>query len=183
MAEADETDMMMNYHGGFEKMDKKNCRYPYCIVWTPIPILSWVLPFIGHMGICTSSGVIRDFAGSYFVSEGNMAFGRPTKYWQLDVDKVCGSGSAAWDKAVSDSSEEYKRRTHNLCCDNCHSHVALALNLMHYDNSTSWNMGKLCVLALLHSRHVSCVAFLKTWLPFLMLSGVIATFILALNLH
>lgn len=28
----------------------------------------WVLPFIGHMGICTSSGIIRDFAGSYFVS-------------------------------------------------------------------------------------------------------------------
>lgn len=27
-----------------------------------------MLPFIGHMGICTSSGVIRDFAGSYFVS-------------------------------------------------------------------------------------------------------------------
>ena len=24
---------------------------------------------------------------------------------------MCGSGSAAWDKAVSDSSEEYKRRT------------------------------------------------------------------------
>uniref|UniRef100_A0A3B4YE63 Transmembrane protein 222a n=1 Tax=Seriola lalandi dorsalis TaxID=1841481 RepID=A0A3B4YE63_SERLL len=59
---------MMNYHGDFLKSDRKNSRYPYCIVWTPIPILSWVLPFIGHMGICTSSGVIRDFAGSYFVS-------------------------------------------------------------------------------------------------------------------
>jgi len=28
----------------------------------------WLIPFIGHMGICTSSGVIRDFAGPYFVS-------------------------------------------------------------------------------------------------------------------
>ena len=26
------------------------------------------MPFIGHMGICTSAGVIRDFAGPYFVS-------------------------------------------------------------------------------------------------------------------
>ena len=25
---------------------------------------------------------------------------------------------------------------HNLCCDNCHSHVARALNLMQYDGST-----------------------------------------------
>uniref|UniRef100_A0A674MHU9 Transmembrane protein 222 n=1 Tax=Takifugu rubripes TaxID=31033 RepID=A0A674MHU9_TAKRU len=43
-------------------------RYPYCIVWTPIPVLSWLFPFIGHMGICTSTGIIRDFAGPYFVS-------------------------------------------------------------------------------------------------------------------
>lgn len=28
----------------------------------------WLFPFIGHMGICTSAGVIRDFAGPYFVS-------------------------------------------------------------------------------------------------------------------
>uniref|UniRef100_A0A8C2Z4M6 Transmembrane protein 222a n=1 Tax=Cyclopterus lumpus TaxID=8103 RepID=A0A8C2Z4M6_CYCLU len=54
---------------GAGSADNKNSRYPYCIVWTPIPILSWVLPFIGHMGICTSSGIIRDFAGSYFVSD------------------------------------------------------------------------------------------------------------------
>ena len=25
---------------------------------------------------------------------------------------------------------------HNLCCDNCHSHVARALNIMQYDGST-----------------------------------------------
>ena len=28
----------------------------------------WLLPFIGHMGIAMSSGVIRDFAGPYYVS-------------------------------------------------------------------------------------------------------------------
>lgn len=38
-------------------------RYPFCIVWSPIPILTWVWPFIGHMGIALSSGVILDFAG------------------------------------------------------------------------------------------------------------------------
>lgn len=43
---------------------------------------------------------------------------------------------------------------HNLCCDNCHSHVALALNLMRYDNSTSWNMVKLCFFSLLYGKYV-----------------------------
>lgn len=37
----------------------------------PFPALfayRWFFPIIGHMGICTSTGVIRDFAGPYFVS-------------------------------------------------------------------------------------------------------------------
>ena len=40
------------------------------------------------MGICTSSGVIRDFAGPYYVSEDSMAFGNPTRYWRLDPAKA-----------------------------------------------------------------------------------------------
>jgi len=43
---------------------------------------------------------------------------------------------------------------HNLCCDNCHSHVAYALNLMKYDSRTSWNMITLCFLMLIHGRYV-----------------------------
>lgn len=31
----------------------------------------WLFPVIGHMGICTSAGVIRDFAGPYYVSVWN----------------------------------------------------------------------------------------------------------------
>jgi hypothetical protein len=48
------------------------------------------------MGIATSKGVIRDFAGSYYVSEDDMAFGWPTSYLQLLPSKVEG-GAQAWD--------------------------------------------------------------------------------------
>ncbi|XP_058712431.1 transmembrane protein 222 isoform X2 [Poecile atricapillus] len=141
--------------GGGAAPDAERGRFPHCVVWTPIPVLTWLFPIIGHMGICTSAGVIRDFAGPYFVSEDNMAFGKPVKYWKLDPSKVCATGPNAWDTAVHDASEEYKHRMHNLCCDNCHSHVALALNLMRYDNSTSWNMVKLCFFTLLYGKYVS----------------------------
>lgn len=183
MADVVENDSMKNYHLASERINPEASRFPYCIVWTPIPVLSWLFPFIGHMGICTSTGVIRDFAGPYFVSEDNMAFGRPTKYWMLDVSRVYTSGSNAWDTAVHDASEEYKHRMHNLCCDNCHSHVAMALNLMRYENSTSWNMVNLCLLSFVRGKYVSCAGFLKTWLPFLMLVGVILTVALAINLR
>lgn len=100
-------------------------KYPFCIVWTPIPVLTWFFPFIGHMGryflwffslllfllsnyyngfcpkfvgVAMSNGVIRDFAGPYFVSEDNMAFGRPTRYLRLDVSKVRNGSALEWDE-------------------------------------------------------------------------------------
>jgi len=148
-------------------IDPKRDRYPYCLVWTPIPILTWLLPFVGHLGIGLSSGVIRDFAGPYFVSEDNFAFGKPTKYWQLDPTKVPHGHS--WDMAISEASEVYKGRMHNLCCDNCHSHVGMALTLMRYDDCVNWGMVKLAFLMLVHGKYVNVWGFLKTWVPFLLL--------------
>lgn len=152
-------------------MDRNKNRYPFCVVWTPIPLLSWFFPIIGHMGICLSSGVIRDFAGPYFVSEDNMAFGRPTKYWQLNPSKAKG-GPTGWDQAVTEASEIYKCRMHNLCCDNCHSHVATALNLMNYGN-TSWNMVKLAVWMAVFSKYVNVTGLLKTWVPFCIIIAIL----------
>ncbi|KTF77379.1 hypothetical protein cypCar_00030175 [Cyprinus carpio] len=171
MADAVEIETMKNYNIAFERIDPSISRYPYCIVWTPIPVLSWSQT---SLLVCSTADRLR---------EDNMAFGRPTKYWMLDVSKVYASGSNVWDTAVHNASEEYKQRMHNLCCDNCHSHVAMALNLMHYDNSTSWNMVNLCLLSLIHGKHVSCVGFLKTWLPFCILTSVILAVTLSLNLR
>lgn len=162
------------------QIDSKYDRYPFCIVWTPLPLITWFLPFIGHMGICTTAGIIRDFAGPYHVSENNMAFGRPTRYWQLSLENIPGvtNKRECWDRSVKEASDEYKRRMHNLCCDNCHSHVAYALNLMNYENSDSWNMVKLCFLMLFKGKFVNFCGFLKTWLPFLIIVTIIAAIVL-----
>ncbi|XP_072143165.1 transmembrane protein 222 isoform X2 [Dermacentor andersoni] len=88
-------------------IDFNRDRFPFCIVWTPIPCLTWLCPLIGHMGICMSTGIIRDFAGPYYVSEDNMAFGRPAKYWMLDPSKA-RDGVQGWDRGVVEGSEEYR---------------------------------------------------------------------------
>ncbi|KAJ1366942.1 hypothetical protein KIN20_027746 [Parelaphostrongylus tenuis] len=125
-----------------EAIDIRRHRFPFCIVWTPLPVLTWIFPLIGHMGIATSKGIIRDFAGSYYVAEDDMGFDWPTMYWRLSIDSVEG-GIEAYDRAIQEASDEYKGRIHNLCCDNCHSHVALALNIMRYGGHDNWNMVKL----------------------------------------
>jgi len=156
-------------------MDVKRDRYPFSIVWTPIPLITWLFPPIGHMGICYSTGVIRDFAGPFMVTEDNMSFGRPTKYWVLNPDYVVG-GIQAWDRGIYEASEEYKTRMHNICCDNCHSHCAYALNLMRYKGSSSWNMVWLAWGMLIYGRYIGLRGFLKTWIPFFILLAIILAF-------
>ena len=51
-----------------DRIDVPRVKYPHSIVWTPIPLLTWLFPFVGHMGIARTDGVIRDFAGPYYVS-------------------------------------------------------------------------------------------------------------------
>ena len=41
-------------------------------------------------GICTSVGIIRDFAGPYYVGQNQMAFGKPTRYLKLDPSEAQG---------------------------------------------------------------------------------------------
>lgn len=79
------------------------------IVWTPIPLLTWLFPCVGHIGIVTSTGVLRDFAGPYHVAKDNMGFGEPTKYLPIDLDKVLG-GAQGLDNAIAEASDEYKKR-------------------------------------------------------------------------
>lgn len=153
-----------------KQIDPKRKRFPFCIVWTPIPVLSWLFPVLGHMGIALSSGVIRDFAGHFTVTEDNMAFGKPTKYWQLNPDRVEGHVQG-WDRAIIEASEIYKTHMHNLFCDNCHSHVAKALNIMGYNNKKCWNMVSLAFLMLIFGKYVSFCGWLKTWLPFVGVVG------------
>lgn len=144
-------------------------RFPFCIVWTPIPVLTWFFPFIGHMGIAMSNGVIRDFAGPYFVSEDNMAFGRPTRYLKLDITKVRNGSILEWDEAISKASVVYGTRMHNLFWDNCHSHVGMALSNMNYGNSTNWNMIRMAAWMFFCGKYVSFGRTLQTWLPFIVI--------------
>lgn len=40
MADVVDKEAMKNYHIASEKINPELSRYPYCIVWTPIPVLS-----------------------------------------------------------------------------------------------------------------------------------------------
>jgi hypothetical protein len=131
-----------------------------------------LLPFIGHLGIADSSGVASDFQGPYSVrDDGHMAFGAPTRAllvrgYEDDADR--------WDGAIQDANRIYRGRMHNICCDNCHSHVACALNRMEAKayGVESWDMVKLAALVFFKARFLSWWGVLYQFGPFFMFSMV-----------
>ena len=145
-------------------------RFPFCLVWTPIPCLTLLLPFVGHMGIADSHGIIYDFAGSYSIGRDNMAFGAPTRFVPMFSESMKDSPERvdSWDAAIRSASQDYLTHTHNLIFDNCHSHVALALNVYQYAKFTYWNMMVLTMWMFFAGRFVSFQRFLYSVLPTLL---------------
>lgn len=115
-------------------------------------------------GIGDSRGVMWDFAGPYTIGTRKLAFGAPTRFFQLTLQGA--QEARAFDAAVQETNACYSQRMHNLCCDNCHSHVARALNTFGYAAYRRWNMVLLCFMVFFRGRFVSPGAVAKTWGPF-----------------
>ena len=145
-------------------IDAERARFPYCIVWTPLPLISWFLPFIGHTGIAMSNGVIHDFAGPYTVTIDDLAFGETHKYVPLQI-----TDDQMFDRAVLKADSIYENRNHNICCDNCHSHVAKALSRCMYQGKDKYTMVDVWWLTVTQSKYVSWVHVIKTYLGFFIL--------------
>ena len=158
----------------------RNDDLSFTILWSPLPPITYILPFIGHLGIADSRGVASDFQGPYTVGDrGRMAFGKPTRAVRVDVSGLEG-GAERWDEAIQVANAEYRRRMHNICCDNCHSHVAYALNDMSLRafGITNWDMVKLCFLVFLRGRFLSVGGFLHQFIP----TVIVVVLILSLTL-
>mmetsp|Transcript_8908 Transcript_8908/g.11202 ORF Transcript_8908/g.11202 Transcript_8908/m.11202 type:complete len:219 (+) Transcript_8908:47-703(+) len=159
------------------RVNTKNDRYPFCIVWTPIPGITTLLPFVGHMGIADSRGVIYDFAGPYTIMEDELSFGRTSRYIQcVSKNQATEDFAKDWDQAIEISNRVYATRMHNLCWDNCHSHVKNVLNRLRYRNFQWWNMGILAIWMFFCGRFVRICYSL---LPSVLLYGLICAAVLS----
>ncbi|CAL9050503.1 unnamed protein product [Musa banksii] len=158
-------------------VDPKKARFPCCIVWSPLPVVSWLAPYIGHVGICREDGTVLDFAGSNFVNIDNFAYGTVARYLQLDREQCCfppnlsahtceqsykhaEQGTAiSWDDALHSSMQHFSHKYYNLFTCNCHSFVANCLNRLAYKGSVWWNMLNLAALILWKGQWVDGIAF------------------------
>jgi len=160
-------------------------RYPFCVVWTALPGLTALLPVIGHMGVTDSRGVIYDFAGPYHVNvdagRRGLAFGRVLRYLPLSPAGVTlrppgATPAQAWDAAVDAANDVYCGRMHNIVCDNCHSHAALALERAGYAGRSKWPMVVVWAYFTFHpaTRWASTAAAVATYAPLALIVVVVA---------
>ena len=158
------------------KLDMKKQRYPYCIVWTPLPCFTWFFPSIGHVGICTSKGIIHDFAGPYYVSVDDMAFGNPTKYVLLDLDS---REFDEYDSCIEGGTQDYQEQFYSFCFNNCHSYVARCLNKLKYKGKTNYTMIHVWWIFCIKGKFLNFNKFLQTYIGFfiILILGLIFYFI------
>ncbi|KAF4371886.1 hypothetical protein G4B88_016949, partial [Cannabis sativa] len=182
------------------QIDPKRARFPCCIVWTPIPVISWFIPFIGHIGICREDGVILDFAGPNFVSVDNFAFGAVARYLPISKEKLMllhdfdqrfhafprpslyisedqqhdeqpENEILTWDDAIRKSTQEFQHRSYSLFTCNCHSFVANSLNRLRF-NTGGWNVVNLATLIFLKGKWVNRASMVRSLLPFLVVISI-----------
>lgn len=151
-------------------------RYPYCIVWTPIPLITWLLPFIGHMGIATSQGIIHDFAGPYYISVDDFAFGKPTRY--LPLESCLNSEQLSrYDSVIKNGAKCYRSKMYNFFCHNCHHFTVHCLNDLKFRRNRTIGIIEIAFLMFIYGKYVNGpIGFVKTWLPFLIVFGLVCIF-------
>ncbi|XP_046915747.1 transmembrane protein 222 isoform X2 [Dermatophagoides farinae] len=138
-------------------IDPDNRRYPCCLVWTPLPLIHWILPpiaFIGHLGIGRSDGAVLDFARPYRVSRDSKKYGRRLKILPLNPKLANGGTIESWDNGIEQAAKIFAKKPHLVLFSNCYTFVALALNIMEYNGRSDYSGLELFWLLHNHSDYL-----------------------------
>jgi len=147
----------------FEKYPKNS------IVWTPIPIVTWFFPFIGHMGITDSNGVVYEFMNLHAQPADGLSFGPVTRYIPFEEDEF-----EKWADAITHGRKEAYGKVHGVYYDNCHYFVADTLNhraAARGDNSDHWNQVTLATDTFFKGTYTSTTLMLYHIVPSALIYG------------
>lgn len=140
--------------------DEKNMA---SVVWCPIPIVSWIMPFVGHVGITLADGTTLDFSGPFLVTRDRMLFGTPTRNVKLSP-----MDAERWNRCVQETETLYGSREYNFFTQNCHHFVVETLNLAEYRRKDDWNLLDVAWMCFIRGKHVGWKDTTRTWIPFLL---------------
>ena len=62
-------------------------KKPYALLWSSIPFISTIFPFLGHISVCSSNGTIHDYFSSKYISIDQLNYGSPAKIINLQLNE------------------------------------------------------------------------------------------------
>ena len=145
--------------------DSRNNK-AYCLVWTPIPLISLFLPFYGHTGITSSTGSIYDFGSSRYVSINQLTYGSPYKYIPLFPNE---NEKKIWDVHLIKMAKRFSRKEYTLCGKNGYKFCSCVLNKIQLHDKNTYNQKDIMKMSIGCKHYVSSCAFVKTYLGLIMI--------------
>jgi hypothetical protein len=104
-----------------------------------------------------------------------------TRFMPLDMDLLTSTSTTSsspaslahrWDAAIDTADSHYSQQMHNICCNNCHHHTAMALQSMGLGGGWSTQV-QLAWKMLVYGRWKSTSAMLWTVGPFLVIVTIV----------
>ena len=136
------------------EIDRENEKYPLCITWTVVPVVTAFLPFVGHPAICDKNSVHHDFSFPNIIHSGKQPIlGKTLKYIKLEYgDNITDDDLI---KSIEEADKKWKKISHKYFYDNCHDYVVDILNGIKHKNKDNWTVRKLMGHLIVDSTYVN----------------------------
>ncbi|KAL4473876.1 hypothetical protein ABPG74_022740 [Tetrahymena malaccensis] len=155
-------------------IDVDNDFYPFCIVWSAIPFISFLIPWIGHAAICCSKGIIHDFNKDFKVYIDVVPYGSPLKYYKLDTTNI---QQDTYDAMIKQLDQLFLKKRFGFFSNNSHKYVADALNILQYKGKINWNKFDIFILGITKAKYTSFLTLIRAY------QGLIFTIVCALFIN
>jgi len=103
-------------------------KFPYCLLWTKIPLLTFFYPTFGYLAIGDSKGNLHFFENLNKISY--------YKFFQLNLNNY---EKNIFDDVINEINNIYKNKKPKICDCNSYCYVADFLNKLNYNKKNDYN--------------------------------------------
>ena len=117
-----------NIANEIKEINQNENKFPFCLLWTKIPLLTFFYPNFGYLAIGDSNGKIHFFENlnkfSYY------------KFFQLKLNDY---EKNIFDDVINEINNNYKEKFPDVCDNNSYCYVADILNKLNYNKKNDYN--------------------------------------------
>ena len=159
-----------NLNQVIEKKKSNNSKYKYCIIWSHIPLITFLMPFVGHSSIVNSYGFIHDFQSSYFIQIYNEEENGFCKIVYLNLND---SQKLIWDNIIEQIDKVYQKKSFSFCGNNSFKYISNILSIIEYKNKKNYTQYDIFWLIIKEGKFISKCQIFKTYFGWILIFSII----------